>query len=269
MSSFKILVETALIGQGLTDLTDAELLETWTACFPQAPDNVGFAWLWKGQIVIGNLQSFMEYRSQNNLSRIDSYKIKELPESPLSGFCTAGAVLALAQELQAELAVTAGMGGIMAGKISSDLPEICKRQAILIASGFKDMIEAHSSLDYLRERKILVSGIKPVYNGFLFPSEAVVLDRQYAGESLSELTADNCYLLLNSIENNLRLENDSWLPNSIDSGKSAEISGNDFHPAVNKALAHLSKGQSSRLQFTALLKNIVLALKIVEKEEEG
>lgn len=150
--TFNILIETALIGQGIADLIDKELLEIWEVYFPQAPDNVGFIWIWKSKIIVGNLESFLEYRSKKNLQRIDSHKIKEMNITSLSGFCTAGAVLALAKEFQAELVVTAGIGGIFDGKISSDLPEISKGQAILIATGFKDMIEVKDSLAYLQER---------------------------------------------------------------------------------------------------------------------
>ena len=257
-----ILIETALIGQGISDLSDAELSQTWKTYFPGTTDNIGFVWLWQGQIMLGNLDSFSAYRSIK-LPRIDSYKLGEGNAASRSGFCTAGAVLAITREIQASLVVTAGLGGFFEGIVSSDLPEIARRQGILIASGFKDMIATRDSLAYLHARNILVSGIsKPVYNGFLFTGEDTALDRQYAGESLEKLAEDNCYLIFNDIESGLRLKDADWLKVSIEAGKTARNSGDEFHPAVNKALAHYSKGRSSRLQFEALIKNIALALEI-------
>ncbi|NLO21065.1 MAG: hypothetical protein GX119_03605 [Syntrophomonadaceae bacterium] len=264
MNSKDILIETALVGQGMADLTDAELSRRWKAYFPETPDNIGFVWLWQGQKIIGDLDSFLVYRSRR-LPRIDSHKLREGNDSSISGYCTASAALALSQEIQARVVVTAGMGGIFEGLVSSDLPEIARRQAVLIASGFKDMIEAKDSLSYLHARNILVSGIsKAIYNGFLFTGDDILLDRQYAGESLEKLAEDNCYLVFNDIKNGLRLKDANWLKDSIEAGKLARNSGDEFHPAVNKALAYYSDGQSSRLQFEALMKNISLALKLAD-----
>ncbi len=261
-ATIDILIETALIGQGISDLTDAELSRTWKAYFPDPPDNVGFVWLWQGQTMLGDLDSFLVYRKME-LPRIDSRKLREGNNTSISGFCTASAVLAITREIQASLVVTAGLGGFFEGRVSSDLPEIARRQGILIASGFKDMIAAKDSLAYLHAGNILVSGTgKPVYDGFLFAREETALDRKYAGESLEKLAEDNCCLIFNDMEIGLRLKNANWLKESIEAGKSAKNSGNEFHPAVNKALAYYSKGQSSRLQFEALMKNIALALEI-------
>ncbi len=262
MNSKDILIETALIGQGISDLSDAELSRLWKAYYPETPDNIGFVWLWQGQMMLGDLDSFLVYRSIK-LPRIDSYKLKEGNASSMSGFFTAGAVLAITREIQASVVVTAGLGGFFEGSVSSDLPEIARRQAVLIASGFKDMIRAKDSLTYLHARNIIVSGIsKRVHNGFLFTGENTALDRQYGGESLEQLAEDNCYLIFNNIESGLRLKDANWLKDSIEAGKTARSNGDEFHPAVNKALACYSKGQSSRLQFEALIKNIALALEI-------
>ncbi len=266
MKKYHILIETALIGQGIADLTGDDLLQIWNKYSARVPDNAGFVWLWQGKVMVDCLESFLEYRSQKNLLRIDSRRITEPNHTPGSGFCTAGAVLALANEYQAGLVVTAGMGGVFGGKVSSDLPEICKGQAILIASGFKDMIEAQNSLAYLHKRNILVAGFnKPYYDGFLFQGDRYPLDRQYAGESISKLKEDNCCLLFNDLETGLRLTNSNWLKDSIEAGKSAEITGGEFHPAVSRELARFSKSQSGKLQFEALLQNIVLAIEILEK----
>lgn len=264
--SFDILIETALLGQGITDVSDEEILETWQAWFPQPLNNVGLVWLRKSQIIAGNLESFLQYRSHKDFLRVDGQKINTRNKTSLNGFCTAGAVLASAHEFQAEMVVTAGMGGIYAGRISNDLPEICHRKAILISAGFKDMIEAKESLAYLHEKDIRVLGTaEPYYNGLLFLREKAALDRQYKGERLNQLKEENSFLLFNPIKNDLRLENKNWLRDSVVAGKSAASADGEFHPAVNKALANFSQGQSSKLQFAALLNNLLLALEILSK----
>ncbi|KUK64356.1 MAG: Uncharacterized protein XD84_1533 [Desulfotomaculum sp. 46_80] len=266
MKKYHILIETALIGQGIADLTGEDLLQIWKDYSARVSGSAGFVWLWQGNMMVDCLESLLEYRSQKNLPRIDSRIITEPNRTPGSGFCTAGAVLALANECQSELVVTAGMGGAFSGKVSSDLPEICKGQAVLIASGFKDMIEAQNSLAYLHKRNILIAGFsKPYYDGFLFQKDRYPLDRLYTGESISKLREDNCFLLFNDLETGLRLKNSNWLKDSIEAGKSAENVGGEFHPAVSRELARFSKSNSSRLQFEALLQNIVLAIKILEK----
>lgn len=264
--SFDILIETALIGQGITGINDEEILEIWQAMFPQPLNNVGFVWLRNSQIIAGNLESFLQYRSHKDFHRVDGHKISMRNETLLNGFCTAGGALASAHEFQAEIVVTAGMGGIYGGRISNDLPEICHRKAILISTGFKDMIETRESLAYLYQQNISVIGTaEPYYDGFLFFSEEVALDRQYKGEKLSQLKEENAFLLFNPIKNDLRLKNKSWLRDSIEVGKSAASAGGEFHPAVNKALADFSRGQSSKVQLGALLNNLLLALKILGK----
>lgn len=264
--SFDILIETALIGQGITDISDEEILETWHALFPQPLNNVGFVWLRNSQITAGNLEFLLQYRSHKDFQRIDGRKISMRNEIMLNGFCTAGGALASAHEFQAKMVVTAGMGGIYAGRISNDLPEICRRKAILISTGFKDMIETRESLAYLYQNNISVMGMaEPYYDGFLFTREKAVLDREYQGEKLSQLQEENVFLLFNPIKNDLRLTNKNWLQDSIEVGKSAESAGGEFHPAVNKALANFSQGYSSKMQWDALLHNILVALEIVGK----
>jgi pseudouridine-5'-phosphate glycosidase len=266
MMSFDILIETALIGQGITDISDEEILETWHALFPQPLNNVGFVWLRNSQITAGNLEFLLQYRSHKDFQRIDGRKISMRNEIMLNGFCTAGGALASAHEFQAKMVVTAGMGGIYAARISNDLPEISRRQAILISAGFKDMIETRESLAYLCQNHISVMGmVEPYYDGFLFSREKSALDRQYKGEMLSQLTEENVFLLFNPIKNDLRLKNNSWLRDSIEIGKSAENAGGEFHPAVNKALADFSRGHSNKVQFGALLNNLLLALEILGK----
>ena len=72
--SFDILIETALIGQGITDISDEEILETWHALFPQPLNNVGFVWLRNSQITAGNLEFLLQYRSHKDFQRIDGRK---------------------------------------------------------------------------------------------------------------------------------------------------------------------------------------------------
>lgn len=265
--SFDILIETALLGQGITGVSDEEILSTWQACFPQPLSNVGLVWLRNSQIMTGSLESFLKYRGHKDFLRVDGQKINRRDKTSLNGFCTAGAVLASAHEFQAEMVVTAGMGGIYGGRISNDLPEICQRKAILISAGFKDMIEAGESLAYLHERGIRVIGTaEPYYDGFLFSRGKAAIDRQYEGESLNQLKEENSFLLFNPIKNDLRLKNNNWLWDSMGVGESAASAGGEFHPAVNKALAHFSQGQSSKLQLAALLNNLLLALEILSKD---
>jgi len=87
---------------------------------------------------------------------------------------------------------------------------------------------------------------------------AIILQKQ-------PLKEDNCCLLFNDLETGLRLTNSNWLKDSIEAGKSAENTGGGFHPAVSRKLSRFSKSRSSKLQFEALLQNIVLAIEILEK----
>lgn len=252
-----VLVESALLGRGLPSLDNSLINYLW----PQA--EISLPYVSEGIIKQGALWEVLKARNQQNWKRIDATRIQDITQSDVSGYLTASALIKLA--LPFNLVVTAGMGGITGGRISQDLVTIAAKPVWFISSGFKDVIDAKASLEYLKSHGVKVLGWKnPIYNGFIFANQGYSLDGVIEENNLKDidLKNDKGVIIFNPVPANLKLQNNKLLELAREQMIMARENGEDFHPVVNKLLDHDTKGQSSLIQLLALISNINLALRI-------
>ncbi|NLJ71522.1 MAG: hypothetical protein GX333_00740 [Syntrophomonadaceae bacterium] len=251
-----VLVETALLGRGLPSLDNNLINYLW----PQA--EISLPYVSEGIIKQGALGEVLKARHRQDWKRIDALTLQNLSQSEVSGYLTASALIKLA--LPFNIVVTAGMGGITGGRISKDLVTIAAKPVWFISSGFKDVIDAKASLEYLKSHGVKVLGWKnPIYNGFIFANQGYSLDGVIEENNLKYIDFDNDkgVVIFNPVPANLKLPNTRLLELATEQMNIARENGEDFHPVVNKLLDQDTKGQSSLIQLLALISNINLALR--------
>ena len=198
-------VETALLGQGLTDCSNEKILELWQKHLPL--DLAVLVWLWQGKIVVGTLPEFLQVRNAPDMGRFNMYNLKTAVACGKSGFLTAGGTMQAAADQSKRLVVSCGIGGITKNEVSSDFPALCSLPILLLATAVKDMFEPQAVLDYLHKHDINVWGLgRPLADGYMFIGGEVPLDgclRQ--GGSLP----DGVRLLLNPIPREKRISDHS------------------------------------------------------------
>lgn len=252
-----VLVETALLGRGLPSVDNNLIEYLW-------PNNeVLLPYVQKGLIKWTELNEFARVRNHNDWARLDANHIDRTESSIVNGYLTASALIKLASP--SDIIVTAGMGGVTEGRISQDLVAIVDKPVFFISSGFKDLIEAKSSLDYLRSEGIKVLGWKkPIYDGFLFAAEPHILDGAVDENNIKDVRFESGkgILIFNPVPEELKLKNKELLELARNKMIAAAEKGEDFHPAVNKLLDVETEGRSSLIQLLALMANLNLALQI-------
>jgi len=251
-----VLVETALLGQGLPSLKNNQIRSLWPAS-----SHVAAVWVEQGVIRIGSIENFLNVRDSQGWLRADERSLQTVVSSFGSAFLTASALFPVATRLGINVIVTAGMGGVRGNNVSVDM-NLCNYNVLLIASAPKDSLDSTATISMLRNSGVRVIGYSSVVsNGFLFVSEKDIrLDGLYSGESPLDLVSENkgC-LLLNAIPHKKRLSNRGYLQEAI---KAGEQSGKSFHPIVNKVLDDLTGGFSSKMQLLSLISNIEVVLEI-------
>ncbi|MBC7325056.1 MAG: pseudouridine-5'-phosphate glycosidase, partial [Moorella sp. (in: Bacteria)] len=148
-----VLVETALLGQGLPFLTSADILRAW-----RHNTSVSLVWLEKGRIATGNLEDFLPLRGNPHMERIGASSLTAAMREGVSGYLTASAVMAIAAQTGNPVVVTAGMGGIRGGMISDDLIALSRFPVVLVASAPKDTLDLPTTMDYLRRHGVRLLG---------------------------------------------------------------------------------------------------------------
>lgn len=252
---YPLLTETALLAHGLTSISNEKLRE-------QFPENVSWlVWLDKGEIVRGNLKSFISFKDkERELSRIDGSMLDQACQNKLSGALTASGTMVVAAKYGIPLVITAGMGGIdniKGSRISNDLTALANLPVSLIATAPKDMLNLPATVNWLRDHGVKVLGNgRDTCDGFIFTREAVRLCGMYSGK----VPVQGGVLVLNSIPQEQRLTDQRILDQAIVKGAEARQSGYSFHPAVNKTLDVLTGGRSGELQLQSLIDNNYLAL---------
>jgi len=251
-----VLVETALLGQGMPSVKNSQIRSLW----PKS-SHVAAVWVEQGVTRIGFIENFLNVRDNQGWLRADERSLQTVVSSLGSAFLTASALFPLAVQLGVKVVVTAGMGGARGNTVSLDM-NLCKYNVLLIASAPKDSLDATATISLFRKSGVRVIGYSSVVsNGFLFVgAKDIRLDGLYEGESLLNLVSENkgC-LLLNAIPYEKRISNRGYLQQAI---KAGEQSGKSFHPMVNKALDDLTGGLSSKMQLMSLISNIKVALEI-------
>jgi hypothetical protein len=250
----QFLVETALLGHGLPSIRENALQNEPSLC--KAP----LVWLEKGKPVTGVLDDFLPLRRYaNTLPRISRRGLDQARKDGLTGFLTASAAMQICAEENIRLAVTAGMGGIgplPAATVGDDLMALAALPVCLIASAPKDVFDHPATFAWLRAAGVAVRGkVHPFSDGFLCRSRTIALDGTGRTPAIPPL------LLLNPLLQSERCISAAQLSTAMEEGTRAQKAGGEYHPAVNAALDRLSGTLSSRLQLSALCKNIALARK--------
>lgn len=257
-----ILVETALLGHGLPSLTNEQIAAEWPNL-----DHIKLVWLEKGQVRKGGIEEFLLNRQAiKQWKRSDGNHIKAMMKAGENAFLTVSALLALTHDDPGRsLIVTAGLGGVRENRISADLLAVREGQSIVFATAFKDVLDYQQTFDYIKENGIHVLGWQESYSdGFLFKlAEKYSLRSIDEGMLAAELRQFGHAIVLNSIPYEQRLKNIEILKQARQTGLEAEKRGEQFHPAVNKALDRATAGKSSELQLKALLDNLSAAEKLL------
>lgn len=253
-----ILVETALLGQGLPSVHPEEIAYFWPY-----DDCIRLAWMEAGECITGTIADF--FKASNRIcdwKRVDARKFDLAIQEKHNAFLTISATLKLANKLNSQVLVTAGMGGIFEDRSSADLEEIPKHRVLLISSGFKDVCNASQSLAYLQKCGIWAARTEPgLMNGFLFPGQDYTLDELYHHQSLDNLPLHQGGVLFHAIPAGLKLQQPEYLKKALATARKAGTE--QFHPMVNKELDQLTNGYSSYLQLRALISNLHLARQIL------
>lgn len=247
------LVETALLGQGLTDCDNQEIADLWKKNLPA--DLEVLAWIWQGEVIIGAIDEFLKIRNCKGMGRYNMYNLAAALDEKRSGFLTAGATMKVAADLKKKIVVSCGLGGASANDISSDYPALCQTNVVLFATAVKDMFSIQDVWDYMHNHGYEIWGIKENYaDGYLFVGEKVPFDGIVSVDIFS--CSEKCRLILNPIAREKRLRDRTILQKALEIGDLAEAKGEYFHPAVNKALTDSTNGKTSQLQLKSLLDNI-------------
>lgn len=252
----KFLVETALLGHGLLSVEDNLILSLW-------PEDVSLAWVESGKIKIGHISEFIHSRkSSKSWQRLDGLAIKHKEYHNKNAFLTASGTMAVAKDINCQVVVTAGMGGIgdiKAEKLCYDLPALSEMGITLIASSPKDMLDIPATFKWFHENGVNTYGYNTKYcNGYIFILESMKLGNKTNKFDLKNIK-EGCNLILNPIPQEKRLKDISILKGGISAGKDAENRGEYYHPAANGYFDKSSYGLSSRIQLEALISNINIA----------
>lgn len=254
-----ILVETALLGQGLPSVLPEEIAYFWPY-----DDCIRLAWMEAGEGITGTIAEFL--RASNRIrdwKRVDARKFEPAVQEKYNAYLTISATLKLADKLNSQILVTAGMGGIFEDKISADLEEIPRHKVLLISSGFKDVCDANQSLAYLENGGVWAARTEPgTMHGFLLQGQDYAVTRLYQQKRLDDLVLHQGGVLFHAIPPGLKLPQPEYLEKAMARARS-QAGTEQFHPLINRELDHLTNGYSSYLQLRALISNLHLALHIL------
>ena len=248
----KHLVESALLTHGLKSIRNDDIKDIWKS----TEENI--AWVSEGQVVIGNIDKYLEFRAMtDSLLRIDCDILEQALTEGRSGALTASGTMAVCRKLGIPLAVTCGMGGIgdiKGEELCPDLPALTKIPVTLVTTGPKDMLKRQETITWLREHDVSVFGTRRNYcTGYVFIGDKVALDGVYDGTQ--ELPA----LIIHEIPEEERVQDYAILAEAVAEGKRAEREGRYYHPAANGKIDELTEGYSSRIQLRSLYANAMYA----------
>lgn len=252
-----VLADTALLGRGLPSIANNLISYLW-------PDSrIVLPYIEEGLIKRVGLEEFLKVRNNNAWQRIDAQKLQNAQEHKNSGYLTASALMELTSP--GSLVVTAGMGGITGQRVSQDLIIMAHKPVWFITSGFKDVVDAKASFDFLKSQGIRVMGWKnQVYNGFIFADQDHVLDGVVDENQVNNLDLRNeqGMLIINPLPTSLKLDDKNLLKLAGDQMNRLKEMEEDFHPVVNQVLDDDTSGWASLIQLMALIANINLAARI-------
>lgn len=239
-------VESALLGQGLSGIVSADLQRLWPVREKQ------IVWMERGEYKIGDMEEFCWFREQEKvIARVNYQNFEECRRRKVTGVLTASGTMKVCELEKKPLAVTCGMGGLycrQAREESHDLMALLDSGIALVATSPKDMFDLKWTITAMEESGIRVfSRNVPWCDGYIFRGNKVAIpvwdSRKRPGSR---------ELLLNGIEESLRIEDSTLLQAAVAYGRTQE----EFHPAVNHRLREVTKGQTDWLQLESMVENV-------------
>lgn len=258
-----VLVETALLGQGLPSLDNLKIAEMWPFS-----KRARLLWLAEGRVKAGDLADFLKIRRETGFKRVDDRYLVQAIARRESGFLTASAVMRIAAGAGFSTVATAGMGGIRGHAVSADLSCLINLPVLLVATAPKDSLDLGRTVDHLRRNNVKVIGYNTgVCSGFLFKGKPVILDGRFKDGPLQNKTTAPGVLLLNPLPLKSLCSDRQLLREAMAAGEVAVKNGGAYHPAVNKSLDRATGGVLSLIQMQALIGNTWLALNLNNQTE--
>lgn len=251
------LVETCLLTHGLRSVSNEEVKEAWK----NVPAK--FAWIDEGEIQVGTMEEYLPFRARRIKLRVNCFNLDEMLEKRVPGALTASGTMEVCRRLGVSVAVTCGIGGlgVIPGEaLCPDLSALADLPVSLIATSPKDMINIRDTFAWLREHEVRILGYQSEYcTGYVFCSAKEKVDGLF--DEKTKISKGR-QLLLNPIEEALRIEDKSILERAVEEGYAAAERGEYFHPAANAALDRQTDGKASYLQLESIVKNAILAGKL-------
>ncbi len=254
----KYLIESALLGQGLPGITDHEMKSLW----PEHPGGE-IAWMKAGKLMTGGISEFVKFRKEIKDSvRICYQNFEAAQAQKVTGVLTASGTMRACEKIQAEFAVSCGIGGLKSKQtIESchDLLALKESKVSLVATSPKDMFDLKHTLEEAQKAGISVVGCGScICNGYLFLQDPVEISTGLKG------TMDRNCLFLRKIPEQRRICEKRIFDQALQYAIESEKKGLLFHPSFNQKVDELTKGYSSKIQLEALISNI----NWIEKNEQ-
>lgn len=251
----EFIIESALLTHGLksigSDQLKRELDKKWK-----------IAWLDHGQVIIGNVDKFCEFRERAaDYGRVNYFNYDQAIREGRSGALTASGTMRVCEDRKISLVVTCGIGGLVPDQDvekCNDLRALMQSEVSLLATSFKDMFDFSYTAEQAEK-----AGVGVCVSDEALPEGYVFLHQEVAGTGLPVVkNVESHKLCLNLIPAEKRIQDHHILEEAVIYGKEQEKQGHYFHPAVNQKIDELTDGRSSEIQLESLIANARLAEEI-------
>ena len=273
------LIESALLIHGLPGVSNDAVAEAF------GDDQVQIVWLEAGQVQIGGLGRFLEFRAKVRgeagmsgadrdaepirTARVNHFNLDDMIAEKADGVMTASGAMSIAAREGIDTAVTAGIGGFFPGmlyesggrlvcdkRIPPDIATLEELPVTLVSSGPKDMLDIGGTFRYLAENGVEVRGLtRSAYSGYLFNGPLAKLPEAQNSTEIPRSMTGGSRLIINEIPEEKRIEDRSVLDRAVTYALDAQKRGLFYHPAVNSKIEELTGGYSAQIQLEALVSN--------------
>lgn len=248
----EFILESALLTHGLKSISCEQLKR-------ELDKNWKIAWLDYGQIHVGDVEEFCEFRERAAAyGRVNYFNYDQAVDEKRSGALTASGTMRVCEERGVPLVVTCGIGGLVPGQDiekCNDLRALMKSEVSMMATAFKDMFDAAYTAEQAEK-----AGVRVCISDQALPEGYIFLHQKVCGMGLPLAKSVKPHMLwLNPMPKEKRIQEYRMLEEAVIYGKEQEKQGHYFHPAVNAKIDELTAGRSSEMQLESLAANARLA----------
>ncbi len=240
-----MLVESCLLGHGIPSVSDETMLKEW-------PKDIPIIMVKNHELAVVDMKEFVTHRGQGKWKR-HNWQDVDKGNFANYGYVTASGTVKACEILGYTLAISCGIGGICrkikGEEICEDVKMLDKTKVPLLATGFKDMTNFDETFKYIEDHNGKYVWLRDPAQGYLFPHLDVHVKPYFDG-------GKGAGLFLNPIPNEKRFQDLSLMKSGFKAGEKAQDEGKFYHPAVNVFYDEKTDGESSLLQWRALLSNI-------------